>query len=810
MAKTLRLMLLLAFTAFVADAAPAAPEAKCTGRIPCRICNKVDFHCSEDARAFNHACREHTLDDVKAAGLSAEQQGYYQQYCGSGGPAGSTPRMPTQQEIRDNLQEILGTKPADIRAIHRAGEDARSAGQLVEGQAAAKRAADAAVRAHDVDEDLMLGIEDEDELPTVALIQPPAKPKPPPRLQLQPVPPVIAATRDLVLQVDDIAGNGECKFEWKATGSLVLHPSPPILPGGATRSTAVFQATKLGDGGVEVACRQKDGKLVERKTGKVRVQPPILFVHGIDSNAATWNAVRNELVTRGFVPGQTLTKGGSEATSGDFYMCSFNLNTGDWYQEAPELSSFIDRIRARMKVNGPKPPVILVAHSMGGLASRAYLQGNAGPSPQEAGQRVGALVTIGTPHRGSFMAQLHETEWALKKGLTLWKTVFEGGATPKGIEALAVTSPQIKRLNADAGKMSASVKHVSIVTVVAPRDAEAFRAILPTMLHAKSAAMSIGALALAPSGMAVPDVLADVVKDPKHPLADALPTLFARSDSLVDVSSQNLNSVLPGRSKLIFGGTAEHLEQTARTDLVFQGLAETGFFPDLSSLPQSVCWSASGVPEVGIKPTNARLFGAVGDGYANLKSEDFLTSAALNSLDAAIAFSPLPDNVETPAMLAMAAGKGALTSIDTARPAAHAANDAYLARATALREKEKEILELERAGKITKQEARRRRDLLRAEAKALWWKDPEARFQEKGPVELMVSGKAGEAGAIAAAASLAGDAAASGISADTVKGRLGSYLAGEAVESMSERALTGGDPSSGPAASLVPTCGGVR
>lgn len=61
---------------------------------------------------------------------------------------------------------------------------------------------------------------------------------------------------------------------------------------------------------------------------------------------------------------------------------------------APIISEAVRRVTA---VTG-RPPVI-VAHSMGGLAVRAWLRGTGGVDP------VAHVITIGTPHRGTWLAR---------------------------------------------------------------------------------------------------------------------------------------------------------------------------------------------------------------------------------------------------------------------------------------------------------------------------------------------------------------------------------------------------------------------
>jgi pimeloyl-ACP methyl ester carboxylesterase len=63
----------------------------------------------------------------------------------------------------------------------------------------------------------------------------------------------------------------------------------------------------------------------------------------------------------------------------------------------------IDAAVARLQQATGRPPLV-VAHSMGGLATRAWLAATPG-----APQRVAHVVTIGTPHRGTWMARFGHT-----------------------------------------------------------------------------------------------------------------------------------------------------------------------------------------------------------------------------------------------------------------------------------------------------------------------------------------------------------------------------------------------------------------
>jgi len=71
---------------------------------------------------------------------------------------------------------------------------------------------------------------------------------------------------------------------------------------------------------------------------------------------------------------------------------------------APLIDAAVERLR---RSTGRAP--IIVAHSMGGLATRAWLAGSA-----DASHRVAHVVTIGTPHRGTWLARWGVTPNALQ------------------------------------------------------------------------------------------------------------------------------------------------------------------------------------------------------------------------------------------------------------------------------------------------------------------------------------------------------------------------------------------------------------
>lgn len=153
---------------------------------------------------------------------------------------------------------------------------------------------------------------------------------------------------------------------------------------------------------------------------------PIIFVHGLNSSSSTWNDTVNLLISSfGLTYGgefvANLNYDGSVFTSnllsdnyinnpavstvngGDFYMVNFDVNTFLSNQSAIAKQGYVlkDIIMAVMQLTG-KSKVVLMGHSMGGLAAREYLQ-NTSNWQIDGLPHVAKLATTGTPHGGSNM-----------------------------------------------------------------------------------------------------------------------------------------------------------------------------------------------------------------------------------------------------------------------------------------------------------------------------------------------------------------------------------------------------------------------
>ena len=112
----------------------------------------------------------------------------------------------------------------------------------------------------------------------------------------------------------------------------------------------------------------------------------VLLLHGYCCNRGLWAPWLRQLRGRG-VPCQALT------------MAPVFGRIEDWVPAIEAAVVALTRQTGR--------PPLLVAHSMGGLAVRAWLA--AQPDADQADTRVQRVVTIGTPHHGSWMARFAHT-----------------------------------------------------------------------------------------------------------------------------------------------------------------------------------------------------------------------------------------------------------------------------------------------------------------------------------------------------------------------------------------------------------------
>lgn len=176
---------------------------------------------------------------------------------------------------------------------------------------------------------------------------------------------------------------------------------------------------------------------VQNTTNRVfesKLPYPIIFIHGLNSSSETWNTStdyydtqysftfggrfdfclnadnNNTTTNKNFYPtaGADIAAFESLVQNGDYFYVNFNVNPNGAVgttvlsnQSAIAKQGAAVRVAVQrvMEVTG-KDKVILVGHSMGGLASREYIQ-NSYNWQSDNKHHVAKLLTLGTPHGGS-------------------------------------------------------------------------------------------------------------------------------------------------------------------------------------------------------------------------------------------------------------------------------------------------------------------------------------------------------------------------------------------------------------------------
>lgn len=141
----------------------------------------------------------------------------------------------------------------------------------------------------------------------------------------------------------------------------------------------------------------------------VRGRRGVVLVHGLFCNRGFWTPWLKRLQGRGhaFV-----------AVNLEPVLCPID-------DYVPQIEAAVARVT---EATGMAP--LLVCHSMGGLVARAWLKAMA------AEARVHHVVTIGTPHRGTWMARFGQGRSAMQMRLqSEWLAQLEGGV-PAGREGL--------------------------------------------------------------------------------------------------------------------------------------------------------------------------------------------------------------------------------------------------------------------------------------------------------------------------------------------------------------------------------------
>lgn len=122
-------------------------------------------------------------------------------------------------------------------------------------------------------------------------------------------------------------------------------------------------------------------KVAHEGEGRARgPRHPVILLHGFAMNRTNWLWVGSRLAARGVGP-----------LYGTSYFSPQSVRVS-----AQHLKNFVERVIAREDA----ARVDIVAHSLGGVVARYYIERLGGA------RRVGRLVTIGSPHRGTLLGRL--------------------------------------------------------------------------------------------------------------------------------------------------------------------------------------------------------------------------------------------------------------------------------------------------------------------------------------------------------------------------------------------------------------------
>ncbi len=147
--------------------------------------------------------------------------------------------------------------------------------------------------------------------------------------------------------------------------------------------------------------------------------PPVILIHGLYHNASAWIFYRWWLRQSG-------------------YQRVYHFNYNSLKLTFPEISGQLDKWMTETARSFPGEAVLMVGHSLGGLLARAY----AGRKDGDRGPAVRAVVTLGSPHKGSRMVVFGVGR--LAKSLAFGSPLIsdlEQIRIPSGVDCTAIYSP---------------------------------------------------------------------------------------------------------------------------------------------------------------------------------------------------------------------------------------------------------------------------------------------------------------------------------------------------------------------------------
>jgi triacylglycerol lipase len=139
---------------------------------------------------------------------------------------------------------------------------------------------------------------------------------------------------------------------------------------------------------------------------------PILFVHGWNGRASTWNTMMSQFRSDGY-------------SSNLLYAYTFSSpgssSSGSNARNARQIQGWVNTILSRTGAS----KVDLVSHSMGGLSTRYYVK------VLDGRNKVDDYVSLGSPHHGTSLAYFIGGD--MRPGSSLLDQLNSGDETPYGV-----------------------------------------------------------------------------------------------------------------------------------------------------------------------------------------------------------------------------------------------------------------------------------------------------------------------------------------------------------------------------------------
>jgi len=154
---------------------------------------------------------------------------------------------------------------------------------------------------------------------------------------------------------------------------------------------------------------------VERHVAAQAHGLPVLLIHGYGCNSGYWRSMSRALERAG--------------------ISHHAVDLEPVFGSIDAYADLVDRAVERLRTETGSDKVVIVAHSMGGLATRAYMRAH-------GDSRIARAITLGTPHHGTALARHGIGENTLQMG---WTPGGEQGTASEWLRKLAESEPPSRR-----------------------------------------------------------------------------------------------------------------------------------------------------------------------------------------------------------------------------------------------------------------------------------------------------------------------------------------------------------------------------